>query len=207
MSLSVEEIDKLPFKQKWVALCMLLLRHCGWVQETPEQSFKLIHPRGLDWHRGALFCDGVWKDEFYSRIAVMLSWQTLPAHHHDEEGETFKVIHGMVQVSTYDPLINPEMIPVALSPFYGPGEYFSVEPGQIHAVTSGDGGCVFVGVCHRSHLRDVHWDLKPHGEPALDANEQVSIASIPAWSPPAEAWRGPTFADHFADVFAKSKMK
>ncbi len=121
---------------------------------------KLVHPEGRHRFktRGVLFIDYIEESErfskdYYCRLCVLFPGQRMSLHIHKERIEVFKVIAGVVNFlceNTLNGEIESRRINV--------GEFFYANPGQVHGVSTDDRtGGLYVGVCHKDHIKDVSW--------------------------------------------------
>ena len=125
----------------------------GWKFDTAlETNITLIHPYGVNRFAtfGGVFIDILGHEavskEHYIRLCVLFPGQRIPAHHHTLREESFEVISGEAFVNGV---------------LHRPGEVMRPALGAAHAVQTNLEGTAFIGVCHRDHLSDVHWEVTP----------------------------------------------
>jgi len=186
-----------------------LYRRLGWDDDSDERDravVKLVHTRGRDSFakHGVVFIDGPFDEDHYMRLCVLFPGQRMGLHHHEKRSEVFKIVEGTMRA-----LVEKEgdeegscfLVPV--------GGYISPGIGEKHAVSTDATGCAYVGVCHKEHMTDVHWEPDAR---IVDAPNRVTVVDLPRELPLVdempEPWRSfrtdKTIAAHLRDAFAES---
>jgi quercetin dioxygenase-like cupin family protein len=155
---------------EYAAFAIRLYRQLGWKGETRDMTVKLIHPEGREFFEthGVVFIDiPSYSDEFYMRLCVLYPNQRMRLHYHNERAEVFKVIAGTMNLITID-----------VSRLIQVGDYLSPKVGEKHGVSTDEKGCAYVGICHRDHMKDVHWEEKEQPSLITDVSKRMTIVDI-----------------------------
>jgi quercetin dioxygenase-like cupin family protein len=149
----------------------------GWLFDSNLLTkVKLIHPHGPDnfHHIGVVFIDifgHKWaRTDQYIRLCVLFPQQQMPLHHHKLRKETFTVVKGLV-------ILHEDSESGMRHTTLRPGETMSPEIETLHGVETDLVGGAYVGVCHKDHLRDVHW--QDTAEMADERLTMIDLTRIP----------------------------
>jgi len=126
-------------------------RALGWVGKI--YGSRLLHPEGRERFTvcGAVVIYGYPNEEhFLVYMITLFPYQYLPLHHHEDCRSVLKVVSGSVAISG--------MIGSGGGIMAHQGEFLIPRIGEKYGYNAYQGGALLIGVCHKNHTEDYHWE-------------------------------------------------